>query len=193
MVTKVSSAQHAVDASSSSLTLRDLWVIANEWCPLKARWPHLLESEKSWGPAHELGHALIETRDRWDKHDYGRCALAFCHCKAARCDTHEIAAMLISHALLRATGNAFMSEREYNETSDIDLVQPIHEARAKALLRRKKLWPVPRTRKTLEAALRRRLGRPRGSKPPKRPPVPRLRGSVGLGMFANLLFNPAAL
>jgi len=194
LVTKASSATSAVVASSTSrLTLLDLWRLAVEWCPKKARWPHLIDEHNSWGPAHELGHALIEPSDRWDKHDYGRCALAFCRCKAERCDTHEVAAMLISRALLRAAGNEFMSEREYNETSDIDLVQPIHEARAKALLRRKRLWPVPRTRRTLEAALKRRLGRPRGSKPSKQPPVPRLRGSVGLGMFANLLFNPAAL
>jgi hypothetical protein len=147
----------------------------------------LLEDKNSWGPAHELGHALIEPSRGWKEYDYGRCALAFCNHRGQRCDTYEVAAMLISHALLRASGNAFMSEREYNETSDVDLVDPVHDKRAKALLRRKGLWPVPRTRRALEAALKRRLGKPRGRKQPR---VQTIRGSVGLAMFQNMLFNP---
>jgi hypothetical protein len=98
--------------------------------------------------------------------------------------------MLISHRLLRAAGYEHLADREYNETSDIDLVDGVHTERAKALLRRKKLWPVPRTLPSLERALQRRLGKPRGRKQPR---VQKIRGSVGLSMFQNMLFNPGAL
>jgi hypothetical protein len=174
------------------VTLEDLYELANLWCPKKARWAHLLEHADTWGPAHELGHALIETSDRWRKESYGHCAIAFCECPRHLCDTYEIAAMRISSRLLAACGHPGLAHQEFDETSDIDLVDPIHEKRATALLRRKKLWPVPRTRRTLEAALVRRLGKPQGSKP-KPPKPPSIRGSVGLGMFAHLLFNPGML
>lgn len=190
MVTKVSNATSATGASSTSrLTLYDLHQLAIEWCPTKARWAHLLKQAGTWGPAHELGHALIETSDRWRKHNYGRCALAFCHCHLQQCDTYEVAAMRISSRLLAACGHPRLAHQEFDETSDIDIVDPIHEGRATALLRRKKLWPVPRSRRTLEIALARRLGRPRGSRP-KSPSLPRARGSVALGLVQNLLFNP---
>jgi hypothetical protein len=172
------------------VTLHDLWQLANQWCPKKASWDHLLEAQSSWGPAHELGHALIEPPSGWHKHDYGRCALAFCIHRGHRCYTYEVAAMLISHRLLRAAGYEHLADREYNETSDIDLVDGVHTERAKALLRRKKLWPVPRTLPSLERALQRRLGKPRGRKQPR---VQKIRGSVGLSMFQNMLFNPGAL
>lgn len=168
------------------MTLHDLWLLANQWCPKRASWDHLLEAQGSWGPAHELGHALIETSDRWFKRDYGHCALAFCQCHLDLCDTYEVAAMYISHRLLRAAKHEYLADREYNETSDIDLVDEVHTERAKALLRRKKLWPVPRTKRGLEAALKRRLGKPRGRKLPR---VPRIRGSVGLAMFQGLVFQ----
>jgi hypothetical protein len=189
LVTKASSATNAVAVSNTSrLTLLDLWRLAVEWCPKKARWPHLIDDHESWGPAHELGHALIEARVRWNQNDYGHCPLAMCNCRRELCDTYEVAAMLISHALLRATGNEFMSEREYADTTDIDLVDPVHNQRAKALLRKKGLWPVPRTKRSLEAALRRRLGKPRGSKP-RSPPG----GGMALRMLTNILLNPAGL
>lgn len=172
------------------MTLYDLWQLANQWCPKKASWDHLLEAQSSWGPAHELGHALIETSDRWGKESYGHCAIAFCECPRHLCDTYEIAAMRISSRLLAACGHPRLAHQEFNETSDIDLVDPIHEGRATALLRRKKLWPVPRTLPALERALKRRLGKPRGRKSPR---VQKIRGSVGLSMFQNLLFNPGQL
>lgn len=144
------------------MTLRDLYDLAILWCPRKARWEHLIDRVNSWGPAHELGHALIETRDRWSKPDYGRCALAFCIHHAKRCDTHEMAAMGISCQLLRAAGHEEMVYAEHRATIDIELVDPIHIDRGKKLLRKKGLWPVPKTRRSLEAALKRRLGIPRG-------------------------------
>jgi hypothetical protein len=55
-----------------TLTLGDIYELAVAWCPKKARWPHLIECADTWGPAHELGHALIETSDRWRKDGYGR-------------------------------------------------------------------------------------------------------------------------
>jgi hypothetical protein len=192
LVTKASNARHATDASSTSrLTLQDLWRLANLWCPKPARWTHLLDEPNSWGPAHELGHALIEPRWRWKFRNYERCPLGFCQCnKANPCNAYEAAAMYISRTLLRAVGHEFIADREIEETTDYDYLEPADFKRAKALLKRKKLWPVPRTRKALEAALKHRLGKPRGRKQPR---VQKIRGSVGLAMFQNLLFNPGAL
>ena len=193
LVTKASNATSAV-AASSTLNLQILWQLANLWCPKPARWKHLLDTSDSWGPAHELGHALLEPRWRWKFKNYERCPLGFCTCnKLHPCNAYEAAAMYVSRALLRATGNEFIADREINETTDYDYLEPADFKRAKALLRRKKLWPIPRTRRTLEVALKRRLGKPRGRRalPTQQPPAPR--GSTALGMFQNLLFNPGAL
>lgn len=160
---------------AARLSLDVLYELALEWCPTKARWNHLLDGPKTWGPAHELGHALIEARWRWDIEGYDHCALGCCHCtKWGYCTVYEAAAMYISRGLLVAAGQAFLAEREINDTHDYDYIEPYHFKRARNLLRRKKLWPVPRSRRSLEAALKRRLGKPRGGplvpKKPRRAP-----------------------
>lgn len=174
MVTKDSSVRRATVASSSSLTLTDLWVAANLWCPKKAAWTHLLDDLGDWGPAHELGHALIEPSRRWELRDYGRCPVGSCHHRGKECDVYEVAAMRVSHALVCAAGRPDLVGREVESTIDYDLIEGTCWLRGKALLERKRLWPVPRTRRSLEVALRRRLGRPRGrrQRPSINPPVP---------------------
>ncbi len=142
------------------MTLEDIWKLANTWCPSKA-WAHLLEDPDSWGPSHELGHLLIEPAWRRDKYDYGRCAPGFCQCRGEECDIAEIAAMLISHRLVEICGHPELADAEIQQTSDYDLISTPHNfRRARALLRRKRLWPVPRSVRGLEALLKRRVGRP---------------------------------
>lgn len=159
MGTKGSSARSANDASSSSLTLRVLWALANEWCPRDASWTHLLDYWDSWGPSHEIGHALIEPYERQGQGDYGRCTTGFCRCDD-ECDVYEIAAMLVSKALVTAAGHPELADKEIEDTTDYDLAaSPQNYRRARALLRKKKLWPVPKTREALEAALKRNLRR----------------------------------
>lgn len=155
---KGSSARAAT--GGSSMSLRDLWSIANEWCPRKAAWTHLLDYWDSWGPSHEIGHALIEPRENRSKDSYGRCAPGFCEHEDEECDIYEIAAMMISSRLVTAAGHPNLANREINDTTDYDLIAtPRNFRRARALLKRKKLWPVPRTRRALERALQARLGR----------------------------------
>lgn len=153
-----------------ALTLDILWTAAIEWCPFRARWEHLLERPISWGPAHELGHALIEPADRRDLENYGACSLGFCGCEDDRCDVHEIAAMTISSRLLTYVGRPDLVLREIEDTTDYDLLDiPFYRGRARALLRELGLWPVPYTVRRLEAALTRaglvRMGSLRG--PPR--------------------------
>lgn len=145
------------------LTLPYLYKLAIEWCPVDARWPHLFEDELSWGPAHELGHALIEPRWRWEFFGYTRCNLYRCHCGRDLCTVYEAAAMTISGRILDSMGEGGLADNEIDNTVDYDTIERSHFERAKTLLRRKRLWPVPRTRASLESALRRRLGKPRGS------------------------------
>ena len=159
----------AVNASdrhtkAKTLTLHILRRLANEWCPTKATWVHLLDDTEYWGPAHELGHALIETPDRWKKLDYGRCALGFCQCGSERCDVYEAAAMRISAALVKAAGQPELSEREIIDTGGYDRMTDTSRRRSIPLLKRKGLWPVPVSERSLKAALKRRLGKPRGNR-----------------------------
>ena len=149
------------------MTLDDLYQLAVIWCPKKARWKHLLENVEDWGCAHELAHALIEPSFRWKMHSYGRCSIGFCEHHLDQCDTYEAAAMYISRTLLVAVGQPQLAEREVQNTNDYDLIDLVHFTRAKALLKRKGLWPVPRTKRSLEAALKRRLRIPRGGRPRK--------------------------
>lgn len=181
---KASSARRAVGASNMSL--RDLWNIANEWCPRKAAWTNLLDYWDSWGPSHEIGHALIEPRKRRNKDSYGRCAPGFCEHEDDECDVFEVAAMMISRRLVTVAGHPNLANREVNDTNDYDLIAtPRNFRRARALLKRKKLWPVPRTKAALERALQQRCGRripvAKRRKRAKRTPF------APLSMFANLL------
>ena len=157
-------------SSASRLTLGEVHRLAVDWCPLAAREPRFLADVEGWGPAHEIGHALFEPRDRRSSPKYDSCALAYCECEREHCNVAEVAAMTVSAALLRACGRPDLIEREIKNTVDYDLLEPRHFAAARAAMRRKKLWPIPRTRSSLEAALRRRLGRPRGGALPPPPP-----------------------
>lgn len=170
------------------ISLRELWVLANEWVPRKAAWTHLLDYWDNWGPSHELGHALIEPAERRRHPSYGRCEPRCCKHDGEECDVVEIAAMMISQRLVTAAGHPELSDREVQGTTDYDLIAtPRNFRRARALLKQKKLWPVPQTQAALEAALRTRLKR--------RVPVAQRRRRAKrtpwspMTMFANLLFN----
>lgn len=148
------------------MTLNDLLALAIEWCPADARWDHMLDKARSWGASHELAHALIEPAWRWTDNNYQRCPLGFCACSREECTVYEAAAMMISHRLVAAAGAPQLTENEIQNTPDYDLIYDEHWQRAKALLKRKKLWPVPRTKRSLERALRRRLRSPQGGPVP---------------------------
>lgn len=142
---------------ANKITLQAIHTLALAFCPREARWQHLLERSDSWGPAHELGHALVEPANRRDLEHYGGCAAGFCHCPGARCDVHEIAAMMISARLVRRAGHPELAAREIDDTEGYNLIDtPWHRERAKRRLRRLRLWPVPYTLPMLETALRRR-------------------------------------
>ena len=173
---------------AASVSLRDLWALANEWVPRKAAWTHLLDYWDNWGPSHELGHALIEPAERRRHPSYGRCEPGSCKHDDEECDVVEIAVMLISARLVTAAGHEALADREVQGTTDYDLIAtPRNFRRARALLKRKKLWPVPLTKVALEGALRTRLKR--------RVPVAARRKRAkrtpwsSMTMFANLLFN----
>jgi hypothetical protein len=171
-----------------SITLRDLWSLANEWVPRKACWKHLLDYWNNWGPAHELGHALLEPAERRSKRSYGRCAPGACQHEDDECGVAEIAAMMISAQLVTAAGHPALAEREVQGTTDYDVIAtPANYRRARKLLKQRKLWLLPRTKATLERALRARLGR--------RVPVAQRKKRAKrfpwspVSLFANMLFN----
>jgi hypothetical protein len=167
------------------VTLEDIWVLANLWCPKRARWAPVLRSKYFWGSAHEIGHALIEPRSKWKIGSYGHpCSIGFCRCKNEKCNVYEAAAMYISQSLLVAAKRPDIADDEIQATNDYDCITEENWRGGKALLRKLKLWPVPRSKKGLEAALKRRLGSPQGSK--RKPQETRV---SPLGMFANLLFQ----
>lgn len=170
------------------MNLSYLYDLSILWCPKVARWLHLIDDHQdAGGPAHELGHALIEPRERWRRRDYGRCSLSSCVCRDELCRVYEAAAMRISSALLRAAGRPELVGAEIESTSDYDLIEPSHFAHARVLLKKKGLWPVPRTKRSLESALARRLGRPRGSA--RRPPPRRVQGSVAMAMLVDQIYS----
>lgn len=173
-----------------AMTLMDLHALAILWCPVDARWTHLMDRTHGWGHAHEIGHALIESRWRWKLSSYGHCQLAFCECGPTQpCSVAECAAMYISQSLLTTAGYPELAAQEIEDTTDYALLDEVHFKRAKTLLKRKHLWPVPRTRRSLEAALKAKLGKPRGEAVVPQS-VQRARGrSVALSLFENLLLN----
>lgn len=148
------------------MTLEDLHNLAVLWCPKKARWDNIFVVDH-WGPAHELGHALIETRDRWKKESYGRCSLSSCKCYLQRCVVYEAAAMTISRGLLKNVGREDLADDELQATDDYDFIEEEHYRRAMRLLRDKNVWPMPKKLPQLERLLRVRLVKPRGASPRK--------------------------
>ena len=141
------------------ITLDKLRRLALRWCPPEARWDSLIARtrRRSWGPAHELGHALIEPVERWSMPDYGRCSTGFCRCVGGECDVVERAAMLISSRLVAYAGYPDLAIDERTSTDGYDLIaSPYYERRAKRMLVKLGLWPVPYTMSRLTSALARR-------------------------------------
>lgn len=145
--------------AATPLTLERIHELALRW-GRSATWERLLETANSWGPAHELAHMLIEPQWRHDETDYGRCGIYFCSCRGNACTVAEAAAMMISHRLVTTAGREDLVQAEIEATTDYDLIDASDFRRGKALLKRKGLWPVPRTVEAIERALRRRLRHP---------------------------------
>jgi len=109
-----------------------------------------------WGPAHELGHVLVAGDDDGRYHfAYGLCGIETCDCTNEWCLVVECASMIISRALLTAAGYPDVAELEHRQTEGVEFVV-LHRRRARALLKRIGLWPVPVTILDLESALERR-------------------------------------
>jgi hypothetical protein len=142
-----------------SITLHALWRIANEWVPYTRAWGHLLMHWYSWGPAHEIGHALIEDPAHRATPGWGlSCEIGFCKHDDERCDVHEAAAMMISQTLVTATGHLHLANDEIESTIDYDHISQQSFNASKALLRIQGLWPIPTTKEAIVSRLKARLG-----------------------------------
>lgn len=143
-------------ARLSVLNVEDLRQLALRWCPLVATyWGFVMGKTIEWGPAHELGHALVEPKSRRSRHGYGRCDIESCACPTQRCLVTEAAAMMISSDLHGACGRHELIATERRSTPSYDAYIAPEADRARAHLERLKLWPVPQTIRGLEVALRR--------------------------------------
>lgn len=143
-----------------SITLQALWQIASEWVPYTKEWGHLLTYWDTWGPAHEIGHALIEDPARRGIPGWGMsCQIGFCHHDGENCDVREVAAMTISNALVKAAGHPHLVADEIESTIDYDYISARSFRNGRALLRRQNLWPVPLTEEAIVQRLKERLGR----------------------------------
>lgn len=139
------------------ITLARLHRLAVRWCPPGARWDSLIAKRQSWGPAHELGHALLEPAERRMMNDYGRCSTGCCMCAGGDCDVVERAAMLISARLVTYAGRPDLVRDEEDRTDEYEMIAtPYYTRRARRRLRSLGLWPVPYTISRLTSALRRR-------------------------------------
>lgn len=143
-----------------SLTIFDLADLARAWCPRVAVRRGFLAHALGWGPAHEIGHALISLPHERALPEYGiRCSIGFCKCQYERCHVVELAAMRISAALVVAAGMPALADEERKNTEDYDLmVSPAGARAARRMVVRRVGWPVPRTRVGVERLLRERLG-----------------------------------
>lgn len=139
------------------LTMSGIHALAVRWTPPKARFDSMLVDRDSWGPAHELGHALVEPRSRHAIAGYGRCSLGFCRCRGESCNVFELAAMLVSSRLMFAAKRSDLVDDETQHTTDLDLVTPKNVDDAERLIRRLKLWPIPRTFAAVSRECQRRL------------------------------------
>lgn len=65
----------------SALTLDAIWRIANRYTPRAARYNERISHPNSWGPAHEIGHALVATPKERTQRDFGlTCEPGMCRC-----------------------------------------------------------------------------------------------------------------
>lgn len=140
-----------------AIALHEIYRMARQYAPLAARRERSVTYYNDWGPAHELAHALLSTRRERTLQDYGMCDFGGCTCERARCMVIEVAAMAISHALVRAAGwrDLALAERQASPRIDAAFARVL-QRRARALLRIRGLWPIPATSARLRAAITRR-------------------------------------
>src|SRR5262249_42492141 len=147
-------------ATKLSLSLRDIHALALAWAPPRARMERLLAAAEHWGPAHELGHALISTPAQRVRYLYG---LQRCTCQQHA--ANECAAVCISATFLQTAGRADLIEAEGRWTPMLLETVEVGASGAAKLLAT--LGPIPETRNGLSRLLHQRLGRsaPRDSTP----------------------------
>lgn len=143
-----------VPAKRQAITLHEIYRLARQHAPLAARRERFVARDFGWGPAHELAHALLSTRRERSVEDYGMCDFGGCTCDRARCMVIEVAAMTISHALVRAAGWPDLVYAERSSSPRIDATfGRVLRRRARALLQKRGLWPIPATSARLRAAI----------------------------------------
>ena len=132
------------------LTLADIHELALRWTPRRARMDGLLKQVDHWGPAHELGHALISTQAERDRYLYGLQRRPWRQQAA-----HELAAMRVSASLLITAGREDLVDAERRWTPM--LLETEQAGMPGAHQRLKVLGELPRSRLELERLLKRKL------------------------------------
>lgn len=143
----------------SALTLDAIWHIAVNHVPVAARYNDRLSMRRSWGPAHELAHALVASPKERTQRDFGlTCEPGMCRCPGEHCHVVELSAMSVSRRLVTAAGHAHLADVELQATPDYDMMvwsRPVRAARR--LLVRRRLLRLPRTIAGLRQFVRDRL------------------------------------
>lgn len=133
------------------MTLQQLRTLALRYSPLKGRFPPSFwkraDEDEPWLPGHELGHAFVADRTRWNKRRFGLPhRVLSCTCRNRMCLVDEAAAMMLSSAWHVACGRPDVVQIERDATGGLHLVDtPNMRRRARRRLRREGLWPIPLT------------------------------------------------
>ncbi len=116
--------------------------------------------DRSWWPAHELGHFLVATRAECRERKFGIDAYATEETQRYRyMITREIAATSISQRLLRRSGHFDLADEEiqYTDENTIDCsFEPWCRRAVRELLRANRVLRLPTTRARLEKLLARK-------------------------------------
>lgn len=137
------------------ITLAQIHALACRWASPEAAYENLLVDVVCWGPAHELGHALIAGR-RGRNRGYGLCSW-WCVCYRDRCTIIEAAAMIVSSTLLRRAGHRDLITKERHGTEGLNAIDEVRP-RGKLLLIERGIWPLPLDADGLEQLAARRIG-----------------------------------
>jgi len=146
------------------MRLDELKRLAIAWVPRQAAWWSIInQPAPSWGPAHELAHALISRPHQRSQNSYGLCDVGGCFCRGWSCLTYETAAMLLSSTWHRAVGYENLIVAEIDATPDYAVIDDAFwRIRGRRMLRRRGLWPIPTTVPEIRAACVRLIGESRG-------------------------------
>lgn len=140
------------------MTLDEIWMIANYFLPKIAVDPSRIGNAAqaaSWGPAHEIAHALVASPEERTRPFFGLpCSPEFCRCDDERCHVVELAAMDVSRRILVSAGRRDLVDAELKATTDYDLMAHAANKRAaRRLIARSRLRRIPRDADRLVAML----------------------------------------